>query len=503
MLILLTLWIVVVAGEGRREECPDYSSGQGFDATETYVLSSDCTTGAVAMTTGSITLTSGASLTIEGTLQLSEMSFLLVDSGSLVRAADVVSRGYSSIVINGGQLIVAGNLYIIESGNVSLLEESELTFPQTGYSMYTIFMQQFGSLMLKDSELVTNGSDENNFSMALNCYDDSHAIFSSSAIYTTDGSWLLGNFYGRSRLTMTNSIDLPTEVYVHEAARISVSDRSSFGSMWLRFNPGSNATVVLPKMNSNGVYDFVFQPSLGFDYTISFVQSYARLSFESFPGSVMDIISDADAAQAPIVFGYFLYEIPLPVTLTGLTVGKNITALFSDSGRTLRLSNVNLNPFTWQVYVGNNQPDRTVVISDSLINEIAVFGNGDVELHDSTLQLAVAMSAGVDSTLRIVRSDVWLQSILAANGGVVILTDCVLHGNFINADGTGSSVTFEGSTIDLRNGDATTTPDCNPIGGYPPNDNGVPLCNPYNPLYACSKVSATNAGSVSPAPMCD
>ena len=93
-----------------------------------------------------------------------------------------------------------------------------------------------------------------------------------------------------------------------------------------------------------------------------------------------------------------------------------------------------------------------------------------------------------------------VQSILTVMEGRLLLSDCVLHGNFISADGQGSVIELV-NTVDLRNGDASL-PNCDPVDGYPPNDNGVPLCNPFNPFQECSTHSATNGGAIAGEAQC-
>jgi len=74
--------------------------------------------------------------------------------------------------------------------------------------------------------MVTNGTTQNNFSMLLQANDFSSVDFENSALDTSSGSWLLGDFNGRSRLTTAKTQNLPTEIYPADAARISISSGS-------------------------------------------------------------------------------------------------------------------------------------------------------------------------------------------------------------------------------------------------------------------------------------
>src|SRR5208283_1923632 len=181
-----------------------------------------------------------------------------------------------------------------------------------------------------------------------------------------------------------------------------------------------------------------------------------------------------------------------PVSLDGLTVGSNVTQQFTDQGRILQLNNVNLGPFSWQVYVSqsNNFP---VSVTNSKINEIAALTNGLLNISNCVLQLAVTEAGGSGSSMNISGTQIWSQAIQDVQGGQMTITNSQLHGNFISATGAGSSITMT-NVGEQRNGVAPQS--CAPVGGFPPNNNGIPLCNPYNPLYQCSQVSATGGGTI-------
>ncbi len=130
------------------------------------------------------------------------------------------------------------------------------------------------------------------------------------------------------------------------------TSHSNFAGVWLNFNAGSSATVVVPTMGQNGVYNFEFLPSKGFNYSVTISESYCRLGFNSYPDSTMIITSDGSSTdKVPPVFGYYFMNNIADVTVSNLTVGNNITIDYTDSGRLLRLQNVYLNPFSWHMLV--------------------------------------------------------------------------------------------------------------------------------------------------------
>jgi hypothetical protein len=179
----------------------------------------------------------------------------------------------------------------------------------------------------------------------------------------------------------------------------------------------------------------------------------------------------------------------------------NVTRQFTDQGRNLSLNSVNLNPFTWSVYVSQSN-GFPVTVSNSKINEIAALTNGLVNLSNSTLQLAETGALGPGSKMNITGTQIWSQGILAQNGGKVSITYSGIHGNDILVAGAGSSIGMS-NVVEYRNGSPTMSCAPAPATGYPPNTNGVPLCNPQNPLGQCSQVSTQGAGVVTGMPACN
>ena len=152
------------------------------------------------------------------------------------------------------------------------------------------------------------------------------------------------------------------------------------------------------------------------------------------------------------------------------------------------------------MYVSNSN-GFPVTVSNSKINEIAAMTNGLVNISNSTLQLAVTGAVGPGSRLNIDGTQIWSNTILARYGGQVSITNSRIHGTFISAAGAGSGIGMSASTMENRNGSAGMS--CAPVNGYPPNTNGVPLCNPQNPIGQCSQMSTASGGVVTGTPVCN
>ncbi|MGA2416830.1 MAG: hypothetical protein ABSF59_20425 [Candidatus Sulfotelmatobacter sp.] len=407
-------------------------------------------------------------------------------------AGDVDLSGSAALAISNGTLSITGN--VVLNGDAALtVGGGALAFPQTNYSQYSVTLNGHSHLTLKDSAMVTNGTTQNNFSMLLQANDFSSVDFENSALDTSSGSWLLGDFNGRSRLTTAKTQNLPTEIYPADAARISISSGSSFAALWLQFVPGSKGTVNIPRQDSQGHYNFIFGPGTGIAYSVDISSSSGRLGLNSHPDSTL-IVNGRGAFgvnDAAVVLGYYVENHTGPVSIDGLTGGSDITREFTDSGRKLLLNRVNLGPFSWQVYV--RQSDNfPVSVTNSKVNEIAALSHGLVNISNCILQLAVTEAGGPGAVMNISGSQIWSQTLLAEAGGQMSISDSQLHGNFISAAGAGSSIALA-DVGEERNG--VPPQSCSPINGYPPNVDGDPLCNPFNPLDQCSQVVPPTGGA--------
>jgi len=404
---------------------------------------------------------------------------------------DVNLSGSATLTMTGGALSIAGNLALNDNAQFTVTG-GNLRFPQATYSQYSVNLNGNSQLALTNSAWITNGTPQNNFSMTLQANDSSVVNFENSTLDTSSGSWLLGNFKSGSSLNVTGSQNLPTEMYPSDNARIAISSDSSFATVWLDFQPGSNATANLPAHDSDGNYNFSFGPGTGIGYSVNISASAGRLGFNSHPDSTVIVNGHGTGADdAAIVFAYYVENSTGPVNIDGLKAGNDITEQFTDQGRTLQLNDVNIEPFSWQVYV-NHSNNFPVSVTNSQVNEIGALTGGLVDISNCILQLANTEAAGTGAIMTISGSQIWSQSVLAEDGGKISIRASQLHGNFISASGAGSSISMD-DVGDERNGIRPQS--CAPIDGLPPNDDGDPLCNPFNPLYQCSQVVPPSGGA--------
>ena len=412
--------------------------------------------------------------------------------GNCTIAGDVNLSGAAVLTMTSGILSIQGNVVLNDAAQLSVTGGG-LTFPQTNYNQYSVTLNGNSQLTLKGSTWVTNGTQQNNFSMLLQAQQSSVVDFEDSVLDTSSGSWLLGSFGDNSKLTINNTQNLPTEIYPSSASEISISSDSIFSAVWLYFPSGSNSTVQIPTQDSDGNYNFSFGPGTGIGYSVNISASSGRLGLNSYPNSTLILNGDGASAtnDASVVIGYYVQNSTGPVNIDSLDVGGGITRQLTDQGRNLQLNNVNLGPFSWQIYVSqsNNFP---VTVTNSKVNEIAALSGGLVNISNCILQLAVTEAAGPGAVMNISDTRIWSQTIQAQDGGQINITDSQLHGNFISAGGAGSSIAMT-SVGEERNG--VSPQSCAAADGAPPNDDGDPLCNPFNPLYQCSQVAPPTAGA--------
>jgi hypothetical protein len=399
---------------------------------------------------------------------------------------------------SNGILRISGNLVLHDDAKFTVTKGT-LSFEQTTYSEYYMSLDGRSELAMTDSWLATNATTENNFSMSLDAYDDSKVVFWRSRLNTKTGSWLLGNFHDRSKLDASGMENLPTEIYPYDSTTISTA-YSLFGSVWLDLAAGDKGTLNIPRLDAYKRFNLAFTPSQGHTYAVDMTSTNCRIGVNSHPSSTLTINGNGlpPAYSANIVIGYYIENASAPVVVDQLTVGTYITKSYTHQGRSLALNKVYLNPFAWQVYVEQTN-GHTVTIKNSKINELAALTNGLVAISNSTLQLAVTGAVGPGSKIDIDSTKVWSQSLLAQNGGKINIKNSEIHGNYMSASGVGSDIVMTNVT-EYRN--AVSPQSCAPIGGYPPNNYGVPTCNPFNPLYQCSKLKTSNGGTISNAAAC-
>jgi hypothetical protein len=431
--------------------------------------SGTCPASGLTTSTGTINLTGNCQIT--GAVNLSGTATLTMTNGTLSIAGNVVLNNQAALTITDGSL----------------------NFPQTNYSQFGVTLNGTARLTMNSSTVSTNGTQQNNFSMALNANDSSVVEIENSSLNIGSGSWLLGNFNNNSTLTTSNSQNLPTEIYPADASQVSISG-SRFATTWLDFPSGSIGALKIPAENSQGDFSLNVGPGNGMAYSVDISESQGQLGLGSYPNSTIIVDGDGNApgvADADVVLGYYIQNNTGPVNVSGLRGGNNVSLQLTDQGRNLQLNHVNLDPFAWEVYVAqsNNYP---VSVTNSIVNEIAAFTNGLVNVSNCVAQLAFTGAVGPGSIMNVDNCEIWSQVVVAENGGQLTVMNSELYGNIVTALGSGSKLNLV-EVGDNPNGTPPQT--CAPNNGSSPNNNGVPLCDPFNPLYQCVQVIPSSGGA--------
>jgi Domain of unknown function DUF11 len=423
-------------------------------------------------------------------LALSNGEWLIVQGDCTVEG-NITLSGASLLIVTDSHFVLTGNLTGSDQAIV-YVQRSDFTVNNRFNSEWSINM--FGDALLWFSQTVFRsnmGTDGNHF-MGYFAHDRAKLRVVDSSVPTTN-SWLLGRIIDQAQAYTSGSNSFPSEIVVAGQATIQVQGGSQT-SIWMPFDAGSRAMMVLPDQ-TQGSYSFSFgrnTPNVaGVGYQITIIDSFARLGISSSPGSAVAIIGKGKgygAAKAgEISIGYLMPGVKSPELLTGLRPGYQAYTRLNHQGRTLILYNVELDPVGWNVYVSGSQ--AFVTIRDSILNEVAAFPAGKVEVQKSILQWAVLGSTGSGSQVIVRNSNIYSQVIHSAGNGRIEIHDSVVHGSPLEA--------LDDSTIQVFGGllspSGSATP-CNLDTGLTPS--AVPLCNPFIPPGVDPVASTSGNGQV-------
>lgn len=445
-------------------------------------VTTTCPTSGLTASSGTVSLT--VDCTITGAVSLSGTASLRMTGHTLSIAGNITLHNQANIIQNGGIFAV----------------------PQTPTAPITFNI--FDSSFVKiDNASITTTNSSSHVDLTINANDKSGLYFINSTLDTTSGNWILANFFGSASLHSKGVTNTPTEIYPN--SNINTTDatgiyleNSTVGTVWIPFPPSTTAGInVGNRLDGSGNFTFAFGRTSGFPHFIYTKNSKYRLGLGSYSGSTLTVVGGGAGSTTDInvVFGYYVVNNTTPVTIASLPVGSDVSTTVG-SDRTLTLTHLNMNPFSWQVYASNTVSDpvnRLVTISDSIVNEVGALSKGNIKILRGTNQLAAfGAFGGVGSSITTVDTDIWNLDIIAKNGATVNLQGTTkLHGNPVISVGTGSNITIDGTVVDNCNGASTQT-NCTPVGGYPPNAGGVPLCNSAMTLHQSATYTTSAGGTI-------
>ena len=301
--------------------------------------------------------------------------------------------------------------------------------------------------------------------MNFSAQDDSQLIVD-GAFLDAKAGWLLGNFSGRSRAKINNGRSFPTEYYPSGTARLEIQGPEANAHVWITMKDGDGGVLNLPDRTGSSSWQADREHGLDVDWSIKITNAPGvRLGLRSEPRSKLTVNGHGRPASGELAIGYFAGA--GTETLSGLAVGLQNKTI----GDRLTLNNVQMFPYGWQIYVNDNELLR---IEESMVNEVVIFGNGHIEIEDSTLQFAVLGALGKGGTMDVRNSEIWSQSVEADHDVRITLTDCSIHGSLLHSRGPESAILIKGGRFHDNPGGAVNDNEFDPVTGQP-------RYNPYRP----------------------
>jgi hypothetical protein len=363
----------------------------------------------------------------------------LTVTGSAVLHFDYTGR-------TGGRLVVAGN--VIVQDHATLWVQGR----PGGRAVFVVdneFSQQRsmtstgdGTIKLDHVEFRTQksaGAGKGSVYMTYEARDRSSIEVAGSTL-VEEASWLLANLHDSAKLSVANSLHVPTEIYVKDKSSAKISGAATRTGVWLDAG-GAKGKLKLPDVG--GPFSWQIGAGTGLDvgWSLRVDSAQPGIGIEIRPGSALTITGNGARAPATGELKISYFVVGSRDTLDGLEAGLQDRKI-SDR---LTLEKVQLGPIAWQIYAGDN---ADVTIANSTINEIGIFGrNAKVRVDRSVLQLAVLAAMGPGSSLDIHASEVWNQTIEAANTGRVSIADSKIYGTLFHVRDRDSSVSIEGGAF--------------------------------------------------------
>ncbi len=408
-------------------------------------------------------------LTENRTIATSETIASLTVKGNAVLTIDYTSTPENSFMVKGNVLL-QDNAQLIVRGNKSLMNDGFI-IANNFSSQYTLKTTGNSIIKLENIGVRTQTgtvSEKGNIYMSYDAMDNSSMIIDGAKL-DNESSWLLGNFRNKSKLEITNSVYIPTEIYLNDSCSVSINGADTQTGLWMALTSGAHS-VQLPNVSTNS-WSWTAGKNLGagVNWSLSVLNSHPGLGVQLFPNASANITGN-NVAPGEVAISYFVSN--NNETLNDLKVGLQNGIIVP--GR-LTLNNVRLGPIAWQIY---SLTSASLTINNSTINEIGIVGDGKVTVNNSLLQLAVLACYGQNSLLTVNNSDVWNQSIETNSNGKITLTNCNIYGSqFITRSAQSTIAINGGSFRDNPPIDRTKT-FVDIISGYP---NYNPFCAPGPP----------------------
>ena len=360
-----------------------------------------------------------------------------------VKGNAILTIDYTSIPDNA--FIVKGNLVVEDDGQLIILGNKDLMNDEfiiaNDYSsQFNIKTTENSILRIENINILTQTgtvAEKGSIYMSYDAMDNSSMIIDGAKL-DNESSWLLGNFRNQSKLVVTNSVYVPTEIYLNDSCSVTINGAETKTGLWMALTTGSH-NIQLPNVGtSTWSWNAGSNLGAGIHWSLSVVNSNTGLGVQLFPDATASIAGHG-VSPGELTIGYFVSS--NNETIDDLRVGLQNGEIIP--GR-LTLNNVNLGPIAWQIY---SVTSSLLTINNSTINEIGIVGDGEVTVNNSLLQFAVLACYGQNSSLTINNSEIWNQSIEADNNGLITLSNCEVYGSHFIAKQIQSKITIEGGAF--------------------------------------------------------
>ncbi|MBS1556518.1 MAG: hypothetical protein JSU09_16475 [Bacteroidetes bacterium] len=433
---------------------------------------------ATACSTEKITALNGDLIITENrAIVTSETIASLTVKGNAILTIDYTATPENSFVVKGNVLL-QDNAQLIILGNKNLMNDAFVIANEFS-SQYTLTTKDNSLIKLENIGLRTQTgtvAEKGNIYMSYDALDNSSMIIDGAKL-DNESSWLLGNFRNKSKLAITNSVYIPTEIYLNDSCSVSINGADTQTGLWMALTSGAH-TVQLPNVSTNS-WSWTAGKNLGagVNWSLSVINSHPGLGVQLFPNASASITGN-NVAPGEVAISYFVSN--NNETINDLKIGLQNGIIVPNR---LRLTNVRLGPIAWQIY---SLTSASLTINNSTINEIGIVGDGNVTVNNSLLQLAVLACYGQNSSLTVNNSDVWNQSIETNSNGKITFTNCDIYGSQFVTRSAQSAIAINGGSFKNNPPIDRTKTFVDVISGYPN----------YNPFSAPGPPKKSGPGSI-------
>lgn len=433
---------------------------------------------ATACSTEKITALNGDLIITENrAIVTSETIASLTVKGNAILTIDYTATPENSFVVKGNVLL-QDNAQLIILGNKNLMNDAFVIANEFS-SQYTLTTKDNSLIKLENIGLRTQTgtvAEKGNIYMSYDALDNSSMIIDGAKL-DNESSWLLGNFRNKSKLAITNSVYIPTEIYLNDSCSVSINGADTQTGLWMALTSGAH-TVQLPNVSTNS-WSWTAGKNLGagVNWSLSVINSHPGLGVQLFPNASASITGN-NVAPGEVAISYFVSN--NNETINDLKIGLQNGIIVPNR---LSLTNVRLGPIAWQIY---SLTSASLTINNSTINEIGIVGDGNVTVNNSLLQLAVLACYGQNSSLTVNNSDVWNQSIETNSNGKITFTNCDIYGSQFVTRSAQSAIAINGGSFKNNPPIDRSKTFVDIISGYPN----------YNPFSAPGPPKKSGPGSI-------